>query len=721
MTPTNAADKADARLCAALEQRVDQPLVVILELATETSPPSEPDPSSYSSPEEYHRAIREQRRAWRQREHAPTVQALRALGLGPSSGETGRVVVRGQPVVIRQALELPGVERAILNFSLEAPVLAKERLDFPATPDQKSDTMSELVYRIKQDIIQDNYYQQHFPNDGQRFLAWYLRNVYQRTPIQAKDDITDGANDKEIDAVIVDDDKRQIIIIQGKFYNSTAVDHEPLHEVLASWNYIRKLPALQENANDKLKVKIEAVSEAMNEDYDVVFELVTTGHLTAAAQRDLLVFQEAIGEYEHPEASLTLVDAAVIKVRWEEALAQELPRLNHTLTLEPGRYLSLELAHFKTVLAAIKLSECLKLPGIRDGSLFRKNVRQSLGLTNKVNKGLKQTLNGENPQFFFLYHNGITALCEGLNLDSRTNELTLTGLSVVNGCQSLNTILACSEKVKSAADAYVLFRFYEIPQRDLADKISINTNTQSAVKPRDLRSNDKRVLALKKAYEGVYRDGYFITKRGEEIPADKDAGKTIDIVQIAKCLMAWHCQRPNIAFNENRIFDKYFEQLFRTDYKPVDLLALHQWFQQIERRWKDQDLNLNEPLAAAQSYSKLHLLYAIQACFCVASNQIDKVPMPSATVNLLAGDPDPVITMAANCFNSGLDAAINEYQERGRLLSPQNWLKAKDSLLKVQAAVKMYMGMIGGMQGGAALKRSLTLPADKFALRWSAE
>src|SRR5262249_4223295 len=143
--------------------------------------------------------------------------------------------------------------------------------------------------------------------------------------------------------------------------------------------------------------------------------------------------------------------------------------------------------------------------------------------------------------------------------------------------------------------------------------------------------------------------------RGEERPADKDADRTVDIVQVAKCLMAWHCQRPNIAYNENRIFDKYFELLFRPDYPPADLLALHHWFQHIEGRWRAQDLGLNEALMATPSYSKLHLLFAIQSCFCVASTQLDKVPVPSATAGVLSSGPDAVITMAANCFNSGLD------------------------------------------------------------------
>lgn len=48
-----------------------------------------------------------------------------------------------------------------------------------------------------------------------------------------------------------------------------------------------------------------------------------------------------------------------------------------------------------------------------------------------------------------------------------------------------------------AKEARILFRFYEIPDRALADRISVNTNSQSAVKPRDLRSNDKVMVGLK--------------------------------------------------------------------------------------------------------------------------------------------------------------------------------------------------------------------------------
>ena len=265
--------------------------------------------------------------------------------------------------------------------------------------------MSGLIERIRTDLKADPYYQQNFSNEGEKFLAWYLRSCYLRLPVQARDDITDGPNDKEFDAVIVDDEKRQIVVVQGKFY-AGSVDHQPLQEVLAAWLQIQNLPALQASCNGKLQIKLEAVSTALEDGYKVVFELVRTGALTAAAKDDLAAFQSTIGEFEHPEASLTLVDSEGIQTKWAEAAGRYFPKITHTLPLEPGRYLAVNIANFKTVVAAVRLTDCLKFPGIADGKLFRPNVRQSLGLTNKVNKGMKQTLNGDNPQYFFFYHNG---------------------------------------------------------------------------------------------------------------------------------------------------------------------------------------------------------------------------------------------------------------------------------------------------------------------------
>src|SRR5438876_4261999 len=95
----------------------------------------------------------------------------------------------------------------------------------------------------------------------------------------------------------------------------------------------------------------------------------------------------------------------------------------------------------RVVLAMLPIERCLKLPGIVDGKLFRRNVRQSLGISNKVNKAMRDTLvHPEKARYFFFYHNGITALCRSFTVSEDRRRLRVKALSVVNGCQSLSTI-----------------------------------------------------------------------------------------------------------------------------------------------------------------------------------------------------------------------------------------------------------------------------------------
>ncbi|MDA0094329.1 hypothetical protein OFR75_04590 [Brachyspira hyodysenteriae] len=73
-----------------------------------------------------------------------------------------------------------------------------------------------MYNKIKEDISQE-YYTKNFPNDGQRFIAWYLRNIFNLDEYETKDCITDGAGDKQIDAVYINNQNSTIYIIQENF------------------------------------------------------------------------------------------------------------------------------------------------------------------------------------------------------------------------------------------------------------------------------------------------------------------------------------------------------------------------------------------------------------------------------------------------------------------------------------------------------------------------
>jgi hypothetical protein len=588
-----------------------------------------------------------------------------------------------------------------------------------------------MITQIREDI-RSPYYQEKYSNDGQRFVAWYLRNIHLRDMNEAKDDITDGSDDKQIDAIYIDDEKNTVYVIQGKFIGGNSVDGDPLREVLSSWIQLKNLVRLQEVGNNKLKRKLDEVSRALEDDYEINFELITTGMLTTAAQNDLATYQERFAELSDTDdivCSISVVDKEELKRRYDLALEKENPSINHTIDLSNGHFMYETLANTQVVIGALPLKECIKMAGIKDGTLFQKNVRQSLGLSNAVNKGIKNTIYGDKHKDFFFFHNGITAICN--KMEKVDDKLKLHGLSVVNGCQSLNTILSCSEKVKELEDTYVLFRFYEIPQRDRADRISINTNSQSAVKPRDLRSNHKRVLNLKKQFEQKYPQGYFVTKRGEIPPADKEKTYTVDLSDIGKLLIAWYSKRPNISYSETKIFDKYFDQLFiKHDCKAENAYALNVYFQEIMKVWsKENPIGFNESLLAMRAYAPYHHIYAISTCFAIANNQSENVPSPIRCLERLqqAGLLNEIIQISGICLNIALETAANEAQAQAqnKVFSPQNWVKAKSCLTAINAAIRNYFSMLPMMQGGQEIKKkldsTLKLSSEDFEYRWAAD
>ena len=561
--------------------------------------------------------------------------------------------------------------------------------------------------------IQQAYYQDNYANDGQRFVAWYLRNIHGLNTVEAK----------QIDAVYINNQDSTIYIIQGKFMSGEYIDAEPVREVLSSWILVQDLDQLQDAANLKLKVKINEISAALDDDYEICFELITTAKLTDQAQMDADAFSKKLSDSEELNANFVVVDNEMLKVKYDEALNKTNNYINFTFQLESGKYLEVELNGTRAVLAAIPLKDCVNIPGIKDGRLFRKNVRQSLGNSNKVNKGIAKTIKKE-PGDFFFYHNGITAICS--KIDIQNGQLTVKDLNIVNGCQSLSTIFSCGEAAKKSY-GYILFKFYEMANSEKADKITNSTNSQSAVKARDLRSNDKIVLSIKKNYEQTYPNGYMVTKRGENVDATRyDAGHIIQLTDLGKELIAWHSQRPTLSYSETKIFDIYFNQLFKKDYPAEDVQALHELHSTVMSRWNpDNPMGLNESLLAMKSYAPFHHLYAISVIFAETSNMSEMVPRPSKVLAQLkkCDMMDTIVNIAGKTLNRAFKNANSKAVAENRVFSPQNWIKSKASIVTLTEALRVRLDAMEDDETnlGAKIQSCCKLEKQDFESRWTAD
>jgi hypothetical protein len=219
------------------------------------------------------------------------------------------------------------------------------------------------MFEFISEQITADYFQQRFSNDGQRFVAWYLRNILSLDMNQTRDDITDGGNDKQIDAIVVDDDNSLVRIIQGKFLQGASVDAEPLRETLSSWIQIKDLARLQNVANPKLQRKLLELAGALEEDYEISFELITTTTLTEAARHDLDAFQHELAklsENEDFDATIQVIENDELRRRYDYAAETDNPSIDYELQLFGSKYMHHVIAGTPVLIAALPLKECIK-------------------------------------------------------------------------------------------------------------------------------------------------------------------------------------------------------------------------------------------------------------------------------------------------------------------------------------------------------------------------
>lgn len=246
-------------------------------------------------------------------------------------------------------------------------------------------------------------------------------------------------------------------------------------------------------------------------------------------------------------------------------------------------------------------------------------------------------------------------------------------------------------------------------------------------KQHNAASNDKIVLSIKKNYEQTYPNGYMVTKRGENVDTTRyDAGHIIQLTDLGKELIAWHSQRPTLSYSETKIFDIYFNQLFKKDYPAEDVQALHELHSAIMSRWNpDNPMGLDETLLAMKSYAPFHHLYAVSIVFAEVSNMSEMVPRPSKVLAQLkeCGMMDTIINIAGKTLNRAFKNANSKAVAENRVFSPQNWIKSKASIVSLTEALRVRLDAMEDDETnlGAKVQSCCKLEKQDFESRWTAD
>lgn len=389
------------------------------------------------------------------------------------------------------------------------------------------------------------------------FLVWFLENVYRLEETGARDAVCDHSNDKGIDGIYIDHNNEEIHFLQAKIRQK---DHGKVGDVgpknlmgsVAQFNTTDKIAKiLGGNADEELKHLITRIqlADMVAQGYRLIGVYVTNESNNddsegyAAVTPDLRIFDR----YEI-SARVVEVDTAGGKkgsfkfdISYVEPLEMKIGSGQDAPTMFVFPVNALQLVH---------------MDGIADGSLFRENVRYTLGNT-AVNKSIRKAL-ADKPGHasFILGHNGLIILCSSAD-NSEGDQLTIKDYTVVNGAQSLTSFY--NDRSKLSEDLRVLVRVVEVQDEVLARAITENSNNQNAIKPRDLRSNHAIQLRLQKEMNDAQADYFFEIKRGESAPADCTV---ITNDEIGRALLAFDILEPWSAHQIYKVFDEKYAEIF---------------------------------------------------------------------------------------------------------------------------------------------------------------
>lgn len=415
------------------------------------------------------------------------------------------------------------------------------------------------------------------------FLNWFLEHIYRLDQVTAEDVICDKNNDRGIDGIYVDNDQLEVHIFQSKTKQKGTMGDKDVREFSGTLNQLRDLAAYEQfiagKVDQEIKDKLLKInfSGLLERGYAVKGVFVTNARFDANG-RDMLDNDVALlgfGSDEIAEAFIDLGAEAGILGKYE--FRSDGSPLEH----QAGQV-------SKVVVLFAEGKQLADLPGIADGSLFELNVRLPLGST-KVNKAIQESLaETAQHQKFALFHNGVTVLAEQVNVEG--DRVEIENFVVVNGAQSLKQFHSGAAKITS--DLKVLTRIIEIgADKDLAREISVNSNNQNGIKPRDLLSNDQLQVRLKTEFEELDFEGLrFDVKRGatggENIISNEQAGKL---------LLAFDLDEPWSCHQTYKVFDEKYADLFgRPAVNAYRIILLHKIMAAIERH---RDAIKNRPFA----------------------------------------------------------------------------------------------------------------------------
>jgi len=351
-------------------------------------------------------------------------------------------------------------------------------------------------------------------------------------------EITDGADDRGIDAIGVDTATNTVVLVQSKWRHD-GTGSMSLADVLKFLDGVRSLlgmQAAQEPVHASTETR-ELIHEVLKTPGAKVRMVTATPASEPLAPAVSAPIEELLGQLNDLEGIEPLATHLHLgQVEFFNALAQEPAaavnldvqiqdwgKTNDPIKLFYGRVSAAEIAGWHAEYGS---------------DLFAENIRVVIPRSD-INEGILKTVT-ESAEYLGYYNNGITILARSIEigpgglLNRDVGYFKLTGASIVNGAQTVSTLgrVLGSTAEENLGNGFVLVRCIEVPEDndDVGRKITRFANTQNEVSGQDFTFLDDEQHRLRRELSVI---GYEYLIRSAEQPRSTDPSKVIDVRQAA--------------------------------------------------------------------------------------------------------------------------------------------------------------------------------------------
>lgn len=399
-------------------------------------------------------------------------------------------------------------------------------------------------------------------------------------PLNACGSITDGYNDNGIDGIYYNDSEKCLYLIQSKYHKdgNGSIDVGDLHK------FIQGTKDLVNTRYEKFNEKIMSRSNEIEEyllDAKTKFSLIIvhSGKDQISSHCKALV-DEFLDEYNDISEIFTFSTINQKQMHSFISVGADGSPINIDALLHNWCDIKEPLPAFYGQIAASDLSNWYEENGRQ---LFSPNIRVYLGET-EVNEGITETV-GENPEYFWYFNNGITALCDSVKkkpiggTGHDTGIFECVNLKIVNGAQTVGTLHSLSRReAESLEKTRVWIRIISLENADesLSKTITRTNNTQNRIEKRDFVALDPE---QKRLHDELNLEQIHYLYKSGELRSGEEEGFDLTEATVARACIQTDIQH---AVQAKREISKLWDDIEKAPYKILFNSGL-----QGPRLWKE--------------------------------------------------------------------------------------------------------------------------------------